>query len=302
MIEALDNPYIERINIVIDTISNNLTGDLSLERLAQVAHFSPFHFHRLFKGLVGETLNQFVNRIRIERAAMLLRGSPTMNILDAAIACGYDSAAGFSRAFKKRFGIAPRQWDRLSPLQERKISQVAGEFPLYTVDKLCDIAQRGEFTVQIQAIPTQRLAYIRISDSYRQWQEIVAAHDRLMQWYQAQGGKLSQARLYSMSQDDPEITPTEKCRFDWCIAVPDHWSIRTDITERQFPACQVAMVHTQGDLHLLDKAWQYLWRYWLPRSRYQPDNLPAIEIYRRLPLELGWETFDMWCAIPIIAL
>lgn len=105
-----------------------------------------------------------------------------------------------------------------------------------------------------------------------------------------------------MSQDDPDITPTENCRFDWCIAVPESWSIRGDISERDFPACQVAAIHTNGDLHLLDKAWQYLWRFWLPRSRYQPDNLPAIEIYRRLPLELGWETFDMWCALPIIAL
>ncbi|HEX6035853.1 MAG TPA: hypothetical protein VFY83_15550 [Anaerolineales bacterium] len=47
---------------------------------------------------------------------------------------------------------------------------------------------------------------------------------------------------------------------------------------------------------------QYLFRYWLPRSRYQPANLPGMEIYRRQPIELGWETFDIDCAIPIVAL
>jgi AraC-like DNA-binding protein/DNA gyrase inhibitor GyrI len=275
---------------------------LSLEQLAQVAHFSPFHFHRLFKDLVGETLNQFVNRVRVERAAMLLRGTPTMNILDAALACGYDSAAGFSRAFKKRFGIPPRQWDRVSPLQERKIGQVDDEFPVYTVDKLRTIAHEDIFRVQIHDFPAQRLAYIRVTDSYRNWQEIVAAHDRLMAWYQFQGWQLAQARLYGMSQDDPDLTPPENCRFDWCIAVPDHWFIGGEISERDFPSCTVAAIHTHGDLHTLDKAWQYLWRYWLPRSRFQPENLPAMEIYQRLPYEIGWQTYDMLCALPVVAL
>jgi AraC family transcriptional regulator len=302
MAEAQDNLYIERINTVIDAIRDNLTEDLSLERLARVAHFSPFHFHRIFKDLVGETLNQFVNRVRVERAAMLLRGDLSLTILDAAIACGYDSAAGFSRAFKKRFGISPRQWDRTSPLQQRKIGQVDDEFPAYTIDKLQEVAQQGEFVVEIHQLPAQRLAYIRVSNSYQRWQDVLAAYDRLIQWYQAQGGRLAQARLYGMSQDDPHITPQEHCRFDWCIAVPPDWWIAGDISERDFPACQVAAIHTQGDLHQFDKAWQYLWRYWLPRSRYQPDNLPAMEIYHRLPCEMGWDTFDLWCALPIIAL
>jgi AraC family transcriptional regulator len=302
MTDSQDNLYIERINIVIDTICDNLTGDLSLERLAQVAHFSPFHFHRLFKIIVGETLNHFVNRVRVERAAMLLRGNHKLNILDAAIACGYDSAAGFSRAFKKQFGIPPRQWDRVSPLKNRKIGQVEDEFPAYTVSTLYEVAQSSEFTVHIQDLPAQRLAYIRVSNSYRRWNAVLAAHNRLMEWYQSQGGSLAQVRLYGMSQDDPEITPIENCRFDWCIAVPDDWYIGENISERNFPACQVAAIHTQGDLHQFDKTWQYLWRCWLPHSRYQPANLPAMEIYHRLPLELGWETFDLRCALPVVAL
>ena len=303
MTDSQDNIYIERINRVIDTICQNPTDDLSLERLAQIAHFSPFHFHRIFKDMVGETLNQFVNRVRIERAAMLLRGTPTMNILDAALACGYDSAAGFSRAFKKRFGIAPRQWDRNSPLQQdRKIGQVGDNFPSYTVDKLCDIARQGIFTVDVQSLPAQRLAYIRVNNSYRNWSGVVAAHNYLMAWYQAQGGILSQAQLYGMSHDDPHLTPLENCRFDWCITIPDDWYIDDEISERDFPACQMATVHMQGDLHHEDAAWQYLWRYWLPRSRYQPANLPAFEIYRQLPIETGWERFDILCALPIVTL
>jgi DNA gyrase inhibitor GyrI len=66
-----------------------------------------------------------------------------------------------------------------------------------------------------------------------------------------------------------------------------------------FPACQVATVRCVGDLAQEDRAFQYLFRHWLPRSRYQPANLPAMEIYRRQPVELGWERYDMDCAVPV---
>ena len=68
--------YISRINRVIDFIENHLDGDLSLVRLANVAHFSPFYFHCIFKAVVGETLNQFIQRIRVEKAAVQLLSNP----------------------------------------------------------------------------------------------------------------------------------------------------------------------------------------------------------------------------------
>ena len=72
------------------------------------------------------------------------------------------------------------------------------------------------------------------------------------------------------------------------------------VTYQDFPACQVATIHCFGDIGQEDKAIQYLFRYWLPRSRYQPANLPGMEIYRRQPIELGWKTFDIDCAVPVI--
>lgn len=289
--------YLERINHVINTICESLDGDLSLETLAGVAGFSPFHFHRIFRAVVGETLNEFVNRVRVERAAVLLRASPHMRVLDAAIACGYDSASGFSRAFKRHFGISPRQWDRTKPLKNRKIGQVFDSFPSYTIDKLRDAEISGTFTVRRYHLPRQQLAYVRVHDSYSDFKRIVEAYDCLLDWYTLQGGDLDSAKLYGMSMDDPNVTPLHLCRFDWCLAVPDDWQGEGDIHVRDFPACEVAAVHVQGDIHLEDHALQYLWGYWLPRSRFQPANLPAIEIYHQLPCD--WQHFDMDCAIPI---
>jgi len=299
MILSQENIYVQSINRVINYVVENPTADLSLEKLAEIAQFSPFHFHRIFKSITNETLNQFVNRVRLTRAATLMRSQPSMTILDAAIASGYESAAGFSRAFKKHFGISPRQWNRIDPLEQRKINQVDDALSPYPIDELCN---DGIFDVIVDTLPDQKLAYVRIYDSYRQWEDIVVGYEHLIDWYQGCGGDLNESHLYGMSHDDPQITPLEKCRFDWCVAVPEHWQGTSDISLRDFPSCRIAAIHAQGDLTLLDKAWQYLWRCWLPNSRYQPANLPALEIYHRLPGELGWETYDMCCAVPIIDL
>ncbi len=68
--------YIERTNAALDFIVRNLDGELKLEDVAQAACFSPFHFHRVFRSLLGETLNQFVKRQRLERALYLMSHAP----------------------------------------------------------------------------------------------------------------------------------------------------------------------------------------------------------------------------------
>lgn len=298
----LETAYDERINHVLNHISANLDGDLSLDMLAHVAHFSAFHFHRIFKDSVGQTLNQYVNRVRVEHAVKLLRGDHHMRVLDAAVMSGYESAAGFSRAFKKQYGISPRAWDRVQPLKERKIGQVDQMFPAYTLDALQDFASSEGVRIEVTDLPRQKLAYIRVDDSYSDFARIVTAHDQLMRWYTAHGGDPDATTLYGMSQDDPDVTPLEQCRFDWALAVPDDWHADGAILTREMPACRIVYAHVQGDMHTLDRTWQYLWRFWLPRSRYQPANWPAMEIYQRMPTQLGWQQYDMWCSVPIIDL
>ncbi|MBC7813832.1 MAG: AraC family transcriptional regulator [Burkholderiales bacterium] len=299
------NLYLQRINLVIDHIRDHLNDDLSLDKLAEVAAFSPFHFHRIFTSLTGERLNQCVGRLRLERAVALLKTSPTMPIIDAVIETGFTSASVFSRAFKARFGISPRQWDRQRPLKESKNGQVLDGFPRYSVDMLSDVDDAGEFEVRLRELPTQRLAVIHVMPAYMP-ENIIAGYTRLMDWFCAHGGNLARATLYGMSQDDPEVTPLELCRYDWCLTLPERWSAAPegDSVIREFPACHVATIHCKGDIYLVDRAWQYLYRYWLPRSRFQPDNLPAMEIYHpgHHPADTGWGNFDQDCAVPIIAL
>lgn len=301
MRDAQQNIYIQRINHTIDYIAAHIDQDLPLTTLADVAGFSQFHFHRIFKCMVGETVNQFVWRLRVERAARLLRSEPGMTVSDAAIAVGFGSLAGFSRAFKTRFGVSPTHWDRDSQLQDLTFRELDA-FDVYHITELA--AFEEEFEVQFRPMSAQRIAYIRIHNAYSDDGRIRSAYHQLLDWYQQRGGHLSDTVLYGMSQDDPDITPFEQCRFDWCLQVPANWQGDDSVSVRDFPACQLAYIAMNGeDIHTEDRLLQYFWRYWLPRSQYQPANLHGMEIYCRFPHEAGWwETLYIDCAIPVTRL
>ncbi len=102
--------YVARLNRVLDYIQAHLTQELLLTAIAQVAAFSPYHFHRLIKAMMGETLSQFIARLRVERAARLIVNDPGLSMTEEALDCGYSSSATFSRAFREAFAMTPSEW------------------------------------------------------------------------------------------------------------------------------------------------------------------------------------------------
>ena len=95
--DTLTGTLAHRMNRVFDYIERHLADDLSLERLAAVAAFSRFHFHRLFRSWTGETLKDFVRRRRLEAAGMHLRFEPHDSVTQVAQAVGFESPAAFTR-------------------------------------------------------------------------------------------------------------------------------------------------------------------------------------------------------------
>src|SRR5438128_11932323 len=99
--------YQKRINRVIDHINNHLTETLSIEMLARLAYFSPFHFHRIFRSLVGEPLHAFVQRLRLEKAVTQMLYGPSTTLTKIALQSGFASSSDFSRTFKEKYGFSP---------------------------------------------------------------------------------------------------------------------------------------------------------------------------------------------------
>jgi len=108
----------------MDYIQANLAGDLRLETVARVARFSPFHFHRVFKAVVGETLNDFIRRVRASTAAARLLHNPKLSITDVAVGCGYSSSSAFAREFRNAFGTSASEFRRGGKTPFAKIRQL----------------------------------------------------------------------------------------------------------------------------------------------------------------------------------
>ncbi|MGE0800986.1 MAG: GyrI-like domain-containing protein [Lautropia sp.] len=135
--------FTRRMNRVLDHIDRHLDGSLDLETLAAVAHFSPFHFHRLFAAWMGETLGDYLRRRRVESGAQRLLVQPQTAVLNVALSVGFGSAEAFARAFKQRFGAAPTAWRaRMLASTDRGFGQTAAGDSGRPIERDHDRAER----------------------------------------------------------------------------------------------------------------------------------------------------------------
>jgi AraC family transcriptional regulator len=158
--------YHKRINRVIDHIKDHLTETLSVERLARLVHFSPFHFHRIFRSLVGEPLHAFVQRMRLEKAVTQMLYGPSATLTKIALQSGFASSSDFSRTFKQKYGFSPSRFSRERFLQESKIRQDLLANAGYGFGKLPDGRNSDRFRVRLVDRPAQWVAYERVIGSF----------------------------------------------------------------------------------------------------------------------------------------
>jgi AraC family transcriptional regulator len=271
--------YEKRVNRVIDHVREHLADALSLESLAQVAAFSPFHFHRVFRGITGETLFAFIQRLRLERAAVMLIYHPRESVLAVALDHGFSSAATFARAFKAHFGMSAMAWRRGGAARWRKRSKAnrkRGKAPRRVA------RDRTRVSVKVVMMPGYRIAYMRHVGPYGA-HGIPGLWTRFTKWMETRGLLGPDAIKIGIGHDDPEVTAPEKCRYDACVVVQENFQGDRWVNVTAVPGGKYAVTEFIGTAHQIRDAWEALYRTWLPGSGYEPDDRPCLEIYRGNP-------------------
>lgn len=275
--------YERRMHRVLEAIDQRLDQPLDLAALAAVAHFSPYHFHRLFAAWMGQTLGDYLRRRRVEVAAGRLAAQPRLSVLNAALSVGFGSGEAFARAFKAHFGCSPSAWrarrraQRNVDQDNRKIDQAHARAAAHSAGTDSRPEEPAMNVTLIDRAP-QRVAYLRHTGPYgeplaRFWQQQVGP------WLVADG-LLGQAR-YGISHDDPSITEPALCRYDACVEVPDGYTPSGAALITMLPGGRYASMPFHGTTAETKAAWTRLLRDWLPASRLQLDNRPSFEYYPR---------------------
>ena len=298
MRETTLQDYQTRILRVLVHIQSYLDDSFTLDELACVANFSPYHFHRIFRGMLGESVKEHVRRLRLERAAHRLRftGQP---VTDIALDAGYEAHESFTRAFRAMFHESPTDF--------RGKHRVVAHGPApsgvhYAADGLPD-AFRTErssdnvIAVKIEPLPGMAVAFVRHVGSYDQ---VGSAWQRLMSWAGQSGLLMAAPAMIGIVHDDPEVTPPSKMRYDAAIPVDDQVKPDKDIGVQQIDQAKYAVGTHRGPYNRIGDTYARICGEWLPGSGRELSPAPALEFYRNSPMTAAPDDLITDIYLPIV--
>jgi AraC family transcriptional regulator len=258
--------YAIRLERVFTWLVDHLDETLDLSRLADVACMSPYHFHRIYHAMQGETATETVRRLRLHRAAVeLIAGElPVSRIARRA---GYGSHEAFTRAFKTAYGVPPARYR-------------AAFVPMPTIHRTEDAMETVDTGMRYQAM-LRELSKITVATLPHQgdYQKIPSTFMRLASMAGALGLFGPETRSFGIYYDDPSATPVEALRSEACISVPDDWLSSGDLQRREIRGGRYAVVLHVGPYAELERAYAWLYGTWLAQSGEEAADAPCVEEY-----------------------
>ena len=252
---------------VCEYIYEHLDEELSVDQLSHIAHFSKFHFHRLFTVYTGVSVIKYIRLMRLKKASYQLVYSQDSRVIDIAFEAGYENSESFSRAFKSIFSQTPSEFKkephwkswvnnyRFSNTERTKIMQVdIVDFPL---TKIAVLEHREDPDLLNYSI------------------------SRFIEWRkQSKLSPVTTSNTYGLAYDDPKTTEAEKFRFDICgsvvAEVPDN---PQGVINKEIPGGRCATVRHTGSHESMDATVHYLYGEWLSASGEQLRNFPCFFEY-----------------------
>jgi AraC family transcriptional regulator len=291
----------------VERVLGGLDEALDLERLARGAALSPFHFHRIFRGMLGETPLELHRRLRLERAALCLREQATP-VITVALDAGYDTHEAFTRAFRAHYSCSPSEFrsdgqDRAGCVRPPQIEIAAHSGVHFEAQRsgvpVVHFSQQGDqsMNIEIKQMPALRVATVRHVGPYNRISE---AFGRLGDIAGRAGLIHGKPTMLAVYHDDAEATPEPELRSDAAIVVADSVNIPEGMGEQRLPAGRYACALHVGPYEQLGDAWGRLMGHWLPQSGERCQDGDSYEIYVNNPLEAPKNELRTELYIPLV--
>ena len=226
--------------------------------------------------------------------------NPRSDITAIAFELGFSSSQNFAKAFRKQFEMSPSEYREQHAVGNQPAQTVirtsgiddstngntfrternAGQFDTtYDSSKLIDESKRrnASMTVEVKDMSSIRVAYVRHFGAYDD-PGTEHAFQQLRQWAEPRGLHDS-TRYMGIPWDNPDVTETDKCRFDACLLIDEHISIGATMNVQTISAGKYAVYGCEVIDHDFDQPWTQLLRDWLPGSGYLPADGHRFEVY-----------------------
>ena len=263
MNDKKNNAYANRFNQVFDFIEKHLDEPLLLERLSEVANFSPFHFHRQFSSYCGMPVGRYIQLMRLKRASYRLAFNPLEKIIDIALDAGFQNPESFSRAFRQLFALTPSQF-------RKKPAWVDWH------ERISEPKRKRVLTMNVKIIdfPKTSVAMLTHTGQVERLNDTAAC---FIEWRKSTGlSPVATSQTYGVAPHDPETTKADDFRFDFCgtVNAPINEDNLFGVTNSTIPAGRCAVLRHHGSHDSLGEIARYLYRDWLPASGEELRDFP----------------------------
>ncbi|HVG59262.1 MAG TPA: AraC family transcriptional regulator [Hyalangium sp.] len=284
----------EAVLRVLVFIQERLDEELSLDRLARIARLAPFHFHRVFRAIVGESPGDHVKRLRLERAAHYLKmGEASVSSL--ASMGGYTSHEAFTRAFKGHFGVTPSQFRE----QHGRSTWARSPLPIHYSPEPRPV----EFTpvrnprdqACVEVLPPLCVAFVRHVGPYEQ---VGNVFERLLAWADRKGLLAESPLLLGAAHDDPGVSGGH-VRFDACLLLPEPMAGEGEVGIQTLGGGEYAGVTHKGPFENLADTYGWQACDFIPRIARTPRKAASLELYLTHPLQTPPEELLTDVLIPL---
>lgn len=282
--------YESKIKNVLLYVQNNLDKDLNVKTLAEKSNISFFHFHRIIRACLGVPLGSYINRLRLDTAAKLIKYS-NENISEIAVKIGYNDLSAFSKSFSREFGISPSDY-RLN-----KESSINSNIDFhFKHDKI----EKYNLDPKIKIFPLRKIAYIEVKGRYgsaecnEAWKLITdyAIANKIFNW---------NTEAFSIYYDDPDIVGIDNCNFDCCLTVKKNIETGGIIKTKEIEGGKYLIFRYKGPYEKLWDLYDLLYRDVIVRlNEYQLRDSPIIEKYIKYSEKTKPENLITEIHIPIL--
>lgn len=282
--------YNKRIDRAIKYIEANLGNKISLNEVANVSNFSAYHFHRIFTGIVGETINDYIVRRRLERAVNLLIFKTELSVTQVALDSGFSSGANFSKAIKIHFGFSPSEIRNPEKIKDSKIGKVYSKYgkafhpydlyPTRTSNQVMKNFNSEDINMNIEVKElTRKRVCTLVSQRGYEPEAIYETWDKLIDWASNNGINKDEQKRFAFAFDNPTVTPENKCRYMASVVISEDVQIKPPFSLSEIPKGKYAVLYFKGSPEETIKAQLSIYSDWLPGSGFEPDDFPMLERY-----------------------